>query len=33
VFFAASMGFQPREFFDLGDSDRKTLDVAPAVKF
>ena len=33
VFFAASMGFHPREFFDLGESDRKTLDVAPEVKF
>ncbi len=33
VFFAASMGFQPREFFDVGEVDRKTLDVAPQVKF
>ena len=30
--FAASFGFTPREFFDVGD-DRPTLDQAPAVKF
>ncbi len=33
VFFARSMGFQPREFFDVGEADRKVLDVAPQVKF
>ncbi len=33
VFFAASMGFQPREFFDVGEDDRKRMDVAPQVKF
>jgi len=33
VFFAPSMGFTPREFFDVGEADRKTLDVAPQVKF
>ncbi|HVY56407.1 MAG TPA: LemA family protein [Xanthobacteraceae bacterium] len=30
--FAASFGFAPKEFFDVGD-DRKTLDQAPQVKF
>ena len=33
VFFAPAMGFAPREFFDVGADDRKTLDQAPAVKF
>ncbi|MDB5572058.1 MAG: hypothetical protein JWN93_3241 [Hyphomicrobiales bacterium] len=33
MFFAASMGFQPREFFDVGEESRKQLDVAPQVKF
>lgn len=33
VFFAGSMGFQPRTFFDLGEADRQTLDAAPQVKF
>ncbi|PSC03340.1 hypothetical protein SLNSH_19465 [Alsobacter soli] len=33
VFFAPAMGFTPREFFDVGADDRKTLDQAPAVKF
>jgi LemA protein len=30
--FAASFGFVPREFFEAGE-DRKTLEVAPQVKF
>ncbi|HEV8679004.1 MAG TPA: LemA family protein [Stellaceae bacterium] len=30
--FAASLGFTPREFFDVGD-DRTALDQAPAVRF
>ena len=30
--FAASLGFAPKEFFDLGD-DRKTVGEAPQVKF
>ena len=30
--FAASLGFTPRTFFDLGD-DRKTVEQAPQVKF
>jgi LemA protein len=33
VLFAGSMGFAPREFFDVGDAQRQTLDVAPQVKF
>lgn len=33
VFCAPAMGFAPREFFDVGADDRKTLDQAPAVKF
>lgn len=33
VLFAASLGFQPREFFDVGTDARQTLDVAPSVKF
>lgn len=33
VFFAAQMGFTPREFFDVGTEARQTLDVAPTVKF
>jgi LemA protein len=33
VLFAGSMGFGPREFFDLGETQRQTLDVAPQVKF
>ena len=32
MLFASSMGFQHRDFFDLGDS-RPQLDVAPQVKF
>ncbi|WP_375459128.1 LemA family protein [uncultured Enterovirga sp.] len=31
--FARSLGFQPRPFFDLGETERKTLDAPPAVKF
>src|SRR5438045_542789 len=33
VLFAGSMGFTPREFFDVGEAQRQTLDVAPQVKF
>ena len=33
VLFAGSMGFAPREFFDVGETQRQTLDVAPQVKF
>ncbi|MCP8938858.1 LemA family protein [Alsobacter sp. SYSU M60028] len=33
VFFARSIGFTPREFFDVGEADRKALDQAPSVKF
>jgi len=32
VLFAGALGFQPREFFDLGDA-RPALETAPAVKF
>jgi len=31
--FAGSMGFQPKEFFDVGVEQRKELDQAPQVKF
>jgi LemA protein len=31
--FAASLGFQPKEFFDVGAEQRKELDQAPQVKF
>ena len=31
--FAGSMGFQPKEFFDVGAEERKQLDQAPQVKF
>src|SRR5262245_1474095 len=31
--FAASLGFQPKEFFDVGVEQRKTLEQAPQVKF
>ena len=31
--FAGSLGFQPKEFFDVGVEQRKTLDQAPQVKF
>ncbi len=33
VLFARSLGFSQKEFFDVGDADRKTLDTAPQVKF
>jgi LemA protein len=33
VLFAGPLGFQPREFFDVGAEARQTLDVAPSVKF
>lgn len=33
VLFAASFGFTPREFFDVGETARQQLDVAPQVKF
>ena len=31
--FAASLGFQPKQFFDVGAEERKQLDQAPQVKF
>lgn len=33
MLFAKSMGFAARDFFDLGEAARKSLDVAPTVKF
>ncbi|ALA17350.1 LemA family protein [Chelatococcus daeguensis] len=33
VLFAASFGFTQREFFDVGETARQQLDVAPQVKF
>jgi LemA protein len=33
VLFARALGFTNREFFDVGDDQRKTLDTAPQVKF
>jgi len=33
VLFAAAMGFQQRDFFDVGQDDRKRLDAPPEVKF
>jgi LemA protein len=33
VLFARALGFAHREFFDVGDDQRKTLDTAPQVKF
>ena len=33
VLFAKNFGFSERTFFDLGEDSRKTLDVAPNVKF
>lgn len=33
VLFARSLGFLPRDFFDLGEDGRRALDVAPEVKF
>ena len=31
--FAGSLGFQPKQFFDVGPEERKTLEQAPQVKF
>ena len=33
VLFSRSLGFTQKEFFDVGEADRKTLDTAPQVKF
>jgi LemA protein len=33
VLFAGMFGFREREFFDVGDDNRRDLNVAPAVKF
>ena len=33
VLLAGSLGFAPKEFFDVGVEDRKVLDQAPQVKF
>jgi LemA protein len=33
VLLAGSLGFTPKEFFDVGVEDRKVLDKAPQVKF
>jgi LemA protein len=33
VLLAGVLGFQPKEFFDVGAEDRKVLDQAPQVKF
>ncbi len=33
MLFAASMGFREREFFDVGEEQRKQLDAPPSVKF
>lgn len=33
VLFAASMGFTPREFFDVGPETRSQIETAPTVKF
>ena len=33
VFFAPQMGFQPREFFDVGETARTQRDAPPSVKF
>lgn len=33
VLFAGALGFQSREFFDVGDDQRQKLDAPPAVKF
>jgi LemA protein len=33
VIFAGMFGFGPREFFDVGEENRATLDQAPQVKF
>ncbi|TDR90489.1 LemA family protein [Enterovirga rhinocerotis] len=31
--FARSMGFQPKTFYDLGETQRQALDAPPAIKF
>ena len=33
VLFAGSLGFTPKEFFDVGAEERKQLEQAPQVKF
>ena len=33
VIFAGMFGFGPRDFFDVGEEDRATLETAPQVKF
>jgi LemA protein len=33
VFIARQFGFQPREFFDVGEEGRKSMDAPPSVKF
>jgi LemA protein len=33
VFFARNFGFHPREFFDIGETQRTSLDKPPEVKF
>lgn len=33
VLFAPQMGFTPREFFDVGDTTRAQIEIAPSVKF
>ncbi|MBN9083983.1 MAG: hypothetical protein BGP04_17235 [Rhizobiales bacterium 62-17] len=33
VLYARSMGFSERTFFDVGDTERKQIEVAPQVKF
>jgi LemA protein len=33
VLFAGMFGFRQREFFDVGESERAVLDVAPKVAF
>jgi LemA protein len=33
VFFANAMGFQPQEFFNLDDAERKTASTPPQIKF
>jgi LemA protein len=33
VLFSRPMGFSPREFFDVGETERARLDMAPQVRF
>ena len=33
VFYASSMGFQPQEFFNLEEGERKAASTPPQVKF